>query len=371
MQLATVTPESLPLAIVDAITRHPFADRPLPQVPGLDTQAPSAIGCVDEPLVVLPPAIMACPAYVGTDGLYGDYPPRMRLGAAVRLADAQTKLPGDLRLVVLDAWRPLRFQDQLIAHFGEDAARGGYVSVTSDPRRVPPHVTGGAVDLTLDAGQGPMALGSGFDDFSDRGTLSALEKTPASFHGKLRRILFWSMMEAGFAPYQLEWWHFSYGDQNWAKYYAKTASLYPASSGHTDRTKPVYLDKVSAYKEFLAACDRQERAWTDASRGAGGEQWRPLTAQTSAGPSPLEALSTVELLGSADSIKSARRLLDWFPMAGITLEEEGKRRSPHQEAFSSDRAYYHDLRAEFIQAARRDVGLEPASGAEHPAWNEA
>jgi zinc D-Ala-D-Ala dipeptidase len=38
------------------------------------------------------------------------------------------------------------------------------------------------------------------------------------------------MVEAGFAPYQLEWWHFSFGDQNWAAYYGLESSLYAAAT---------------------------------------------------------------------------------------------------------------------------------------------
>ena len=39
----------------------------------------------------------------------------------------------------------------------------------------------------------------------------------------LRKI----MLEVGFAPYDGEWWHFSYGDREWAYYYKKYKYLYP------------------------------------------------------------------------------------------------------------------------------------------------
>jgi D-alanyl-D-alanine dipeptidase len=38
----------------------------------------------------------------------------------------------------------------------------------------------------------------------------------------LRRI----MTAVGFAPFDGEWWHFSYGDKEWARYYAERAAIY-------------------------------------------------------------------------------------------------------------------------------------------------
>ena len=41
-----------------------------------------------------------------------------------------------------------------------------------------------------------------------------------------RRVLRKAMMASGFAPFDGEWWHFSYGDKEWARYYNKPAALY-------------------------------------------------------------------------------------------------------------------------------------------------
>ena len=38
----------------------------------------------------------------------------------------------------------------------------------------------------------------------------------------LRRLL----TKQGFAPFDGEWWHFSYGDREWAKYYEKEEAIY-------------------------------------------------------------------------------------------------------------------------------------------------
>jgi D-alanyl-D-alanine dipeptidase len=41
-----------------------------------------------------------------------------------------------------------------------------------------------------------------------------------------RQLLRRAMMAAGFAPYDGEWWHFSYGDKEWARFYRKPGALY-------------------------------------------------------------------------------------------------------------------------------------------------
>lgn len=41
-----------------------------------------------------------------------------------------------------------------------------------------------------------------------------------------RQLLRRAMMAAGFAPYDGEWWHFSYGDKEWARYHRKPGALY-------------------------------------------------------------------------------------------------------------------------------------------------
>ena len=44
-----------------------------------------------------------------------------------------------------------------------------------------------------------------------------------------RRMLYWLMIEAGFTNHPDEWWHYSYGDQMWAKLSNKPAAFYGAA----------------------------------------------------------------------------------------------------------------------------------------------
>lgn len=174
----------------------------------------------------------------------------MREGVAKRLRDVNAKLAAaDIELWVFDAWRPqavqIYFHDQwLPAELkrrdptleGERLAAEvrTYWSAPSAGADSPaPHATGGAVDLTLRwRGGDPLWMGSLFDDASAVSHTAHFEgATPEiSFSAEEaranRRLLYWLMLDAGFASNPNEWWHFSYGDQMWAQQTGAPAALY-------------------------------------------------------------------------------------------------------------------------------------------------
>lgn len=99
-----------------------------------------------------------------------------------------------------------------------------------DPLNPAPHNTGAAVDLTLVDDEGrELAMGTTFDEFNDKAhTLYFAEKTDkksAEFH-KNRMILKEVLEEVGFVNYKNEWWHFSYGDQAWARTHGHEHAIY-------------------------------------------------------------------------------------------------------------------------------------------------
>lgn len=87
------------------------------------------------------------------------------------------------------------------------------------------HPTGGAIDLLiLDENNVPLDFGT---------PMHGLEKNSYVFspfisgEATLNRKLLRKVMQAGdFAPYDGEWWHFSYGDREWAAYYNETQAIY-------------------------------------------------------------------------------------------------------------------------------------------------
>lgn len=91
---------------------------------------------------------------------------------------------------------------------------------------VPPHNSGGAIDLTLTFDGVPLDMGTSFDVPSPR-SATAFFEAPYSNKSKMskvhwllirrnRRILFNVMKAAGFTNYREEWWHYDLGDCLWA-----------------------------------------------------------------------------------------------------------------------------------------------------------
>lgn len=88
------------------------------------------------------------------------------------------------------------------------------------------HPTGAAVDLTLwnvntnDA----VDMGSGIAEFGDIAYTFYPDLNPEQKEN--RRLLQVFMTDEGFAPFLAEWWHFSYGDKEWARYYRQPYALF-------------------------------------------------------------------------------------------------------------------------------------------------
>ncbi|SFJ29874.1 M15 family metallopeptidase [Jannaschia pohangensis] len=191
------------------------------------------------------------PYHAPVDGAVPDL--LLRAPLAARLAGVNARLdPYGLELWVFDAWRPIAVQNRFHDHWmparlralhpdwsaAEVAAqtekywaRGADGPV--DPLSPPPHATGAAVDLTIrQKGGAELFMGTIFDDVSDASNTDALETEPEGLAFSLRearanrRLLYWLMEEAGFANNPTEWWHFSLGDQMWARITRAEAAFY-------------------------------------------------------------------------------------------------------------------------------------------------
>jgi zinc D-Ala-D-Ala dipeptidase len=122
----------------------------------------------------------------------------------------------DATLLVLDALRPQRVQQQLW-----DALEGtGLRAYLADPARGSIHSFGMAVDVTLLDPQGrELDMGTRFDDLTER-SHPALEQHMlergelSTLHLANRALLRNAMAHAGFVGIQSEWWHFDCGDRD-------------------------------------------------------------------------------------------------------------------------------------------------------------
>jgi len=89
------------------------------------------------------------------------------------------------------------------------------------------HPAGGAVDLTMIDGKGvEVDMGTAIADFSDPEKIRTFASGLTDEQRRNRQLLHDAMIQEGFAPFYGEWWHYCYGDREWAKMCGKTPALY-------------------------------------------------------------------------------------------------------------------------------------------------
>ncbi len=96
------------------------------------------------------------------------------------------------------------------------------------------HPTGGAVDVTIidnQSGNG-VDFGSRQYDFSTKDCYVYAPSITREARNN-RFLLRNCLTQVGFAPFDGEWWHFSYGDQEWAYYYQRPSAIYEQQSVET------------------------------------------------------------------------------------------------------------------------------------------
>ncbi|MFE0490671.1 MULTISPECIES: M15 family metallopeptidase [Streptomyces] len=159
------------------------------------------------------------------DGSYA----RLRAGARERLLRAQRLLPDGLRFLVVEGYRPPALQSRYFEEYAATLRRAHpeappgrireLASAYISPPEVAPHVSGGAVDLTLCGADGrELELGTEVNATPEEsegacrtGAPGLTEEARAN-----RAVLGRALSSAGFVNYPTEWWHWSYGDRYWA-----------------------------------------------------------------------------------------------------------------------------------------------------------
>lgn len=170
----------------------------------------------------------------------------LRKGVVIRLEKAQRRLPSGLQLRLYEGYRnpaiqQMLFEGQLQRMKVENPSREAswcyaQAAKLASPLRtfegmpiVPPHSTGGAVDIEIVDSDGvPLDFGMKLTDWNVvPPALCATqcdEITAAAANN--RRLLAETLVAEGFVSYPREWWHFSYGDPYWAFFTASDHALY-------------------------------------------------------------------------------------------------------------------------------------------------
>lgn len=162
----------------------------------------------------------------------------VRKSVANMLEQASKSLDGRYRLILRAGHRPLDVQYKLLAmvkdsykadnsQASEQEALEFARTFVSDPSiKLPPHCCGAAVDVDMIERKTGQLIDFGCPVNTDD-EISFLNTDKINTEQRANRdMLHKVMLEAGFAPYDYEWWHFSYGDTTWAKFYNRPKSIY-------------------------------------------------------------------------------------------------------------------------------------------------
>lgn len=162
----------------------------------------------------------------------------VRETVAKKLQKASKNVPKKYKLILRAGHRPIEVQYKLLEmvkqsytqdnpHASDDESLAFARQYVADPAiKLPPHCCGAAVDVDMyDAATGQLV------DFgcpmNTDGEISHVYSNQINEIQKTNReTLRKALLDAGFAPNPNEWWHFSYGDQNWADFYKKPKAIY-------------------------------------------------------------------------------------------------------------------------------------------------
>jgi D-alanyl-D-alanine dipeptidase len=88
------------------------------------------------------------------------------------------------------------------------------------------HIVGGAIDITIEFQGREIDMGTKIAEYSDPEKIKTFSQKISQRQLSNRLLLHDLMIKNGLAAFYGEWWHFSYGDKEWACFYGKKKSLY-------------------------------------------------------------------------------------------------------------------------------------------------
>jgi len=201
--------------------------------------------CGEEMVTLIPEDFILDPKYF--EWGFSETPEMKLRGKIVeRLLAAKALLPSGWNFKIWDGFRTLTTQKLVYQDYWDrlkeehsdwsdeklQAQVEIFVSPASHDQAFPsPHNTGGTVDLTLiDENGHEVDMGTGFDEFKEASYsdyfIDSPEGTQEYKWHQNRLLLRNVLVEAGFTNYWDEWWHFSYGTQEWAQQSGKEKAFY-------------------------------------------------------------------------------------------------------------------------------------------------
>lgn len=168
---------------------------------------------------------------------------KVRKTVLEKLLEAWKSLPPELRFLVVESFRPLSIQTRYFSGYSEELKKIHaewsneriYMEASkfvAPPEIVPPHSTGGAIDLTLcDESGREVDMGTALNtdpEKSSNACFTGAENISSEAKAN-RKMLINSLSKVGFINYPTEWWHWSYGDRYWAYSTKAVVAIYASA----------------------------------------------------------------------------------------------------------------------------------------------
>ncbi|MGI4788054.1 MAG: M15 family metallopeptidase [Janthinobacterium lividum] len=165
--------------------------------------------------------------------------PKVRKRVAEMLAEAAESLPDGIDIVIIEGFRPMAQQQFMYNEIRTEFAKRhpewnkstlhrvtNTLSAPPDDPCPPPHITGGAVDLSL--------IRTSTHEWLDMTSPFEMDEVSAPMdtqglteEARSNRLLLSTTLEKpGLTNYIGEWWHWSYGDSGWALRVGAESAIY-------------------------------------------------------------------------------------------------------------------------------------------------
>lgn len=161
----------------------------------------------------------------------------LRKSVAEMICRAKSYLPKGVTFIIGDAWRPKYIQEDILKSFYNKFQKQHHkwssqriseeVSKYAAPAEGPAvsgHMAGGAVDLRLWKNGRKIPMKS--KKLSYQENAETVQPKLPKFIRQNRKILSDALLKAGLSNYPEEYWHWSYGDIQWAKRNNKKQAKY-------------------------------------------------------------------------------------------------------------------------------------------------
>ena len=194
-----------------------------------------------EPLLDLSTQPFVLEAAYYNQGLSDDPKLYARQQIVEKLIRLQDQMSG-YRFKIWDPWRSRAVQGNIYQKFWTEVATahpgwdkptlelevGKFVTAPYNPNRIPPHATGGAIDLTLVGPDGKeLEMGTKFDHFGPEAASMYFEEPQRDPRIRdNRRMLREAMLSEDFRHDDEEWWHYDFGNQIWAAALDRPFAIY-------------------------------------------------------------------------------------------------------------------------------------------------